>query len=182
MTQRHDHDTVERLWPGAADPADLRFVPVELRTLVAGIDPALERKLRRELLTTREVTVTDGSGRQVLRTLNPAADEADLETALVVAKNRWARTQLAAERDAAERAEHDRRTYTCPCCATVVQPDGSTSRHTQQHVLADGRQVRACAKCAAVCESLAVDRLAAEMIDGKSRADRARKLLEASRP
>ena len=40
--QRHPNDTVERLWPGATDPTNPRFVPLELRDVVADIPADIE--------------------------------------------------------------------------------------------------------------------------------------------
>ena len=80
MAQRHPNDTVERLWPGANDPTNPRFVPLELRDVVADIPADIENKLRRELYTTGEIVRT--VGRKAV-TVNPSAEPDDFETALV---------------------------------------------------------------------------------------------------
>lgn len=181
MSQRHEHDTIERLWPGAADPNHPKYVPVELRDLVGAIDPATERKLRREMRDLTDVLVEDPRTGKVLRVLQPAKDDDDLDIAVVMRKNQWARTQLAAERAAAEQATHDARTYTCQCCTEVVPISAiNRTRHTQRRTLTDGTTIVVCGKCAAVAEQLAIQRLAADTINGQSRRDRAQALIDAA--
>lgn len=179
MSQRHDHDAIATLpWPGAADPKDLRYVPPELRDLVAAIPADVERKLRRDAGRTTETYRADGRGHGPSRTLNPKDNDADLEIAVVWKKIEWARQQLHSERVTSEQAARDAAGYTCPCCGEVASPSAiGRDRHTQRRTLSDGTVVVLCGKCATVAEQLAVERLGAEMIEGRSRADRARRLI-----
>ena len=111
MVQRHPNDTVERLWPGATDRNDPKFVPLELHDAVADIPADIENRLRQELYTTGEMILTDG--RKATHTLNPAADLDDLEMALVWRKKEWARRQLDSQRQDVERVARDAILYTC---------------------------------------------------------------------
>ena len=179
MAQRHPNDTVERLWPGATDPTNPRFVPLELRDVVADIPADIEQQLRRELYGTGEMIRTDG--RRKATTINPSTEPDDLETALVWRKCQWAARQLVSQRQDAERAAHDAIHYTCAVCRKVRTP-GIGDQHTRSRRFPDGTRATVCGECAPVVERLAVDRLAAEVIDGHTRSERAGALLERSRP
>lgn len=180
MVQAHPHDTIERLWPGAADPTHPRFVPIELRDLVAAIPPAVERKLRREASKAQELYKTDPRGHAKTVTLNPADSEHDFETAVVWRKVEWARNKLASEQVAVEQARRDAVGYTCRCCGEVVPPSAiNPRRHVQRRPLVDGTTIVAlCGICAYDAELLAAEARLADT----TRRDRLRALIAEARP
>ena len=167
MAQRHVHDNVERLWEGAADPADSRYVPIPLRDLVADCPAEVEAKLVRELYTTNSMVRSVGNR---IVEVHPSTDPDGLELALIWKKCSWAATKLDGDKAAADRAAHDDLLYRCEICGEVRTPT-LTGSHTQRRVLANGRSVKACNECAAVAEQLAVAELAAQTIDGRTRGE-----------
>ena len=177
MAQRHRNDTVERLGPGTADPRHPRYVEVELRDTVADCPPDIENKLRRELYSVKEMVRVLDLARGHTVVINPSANSDDLETGVIWAKRRWAATRLLGETAEATQHANDARLYRCEVCRQVVSP-GLTHRHTRRRPLADGTSIHACADCVAVADHLAVTRLAAEQVDGRSRAELAAEALD----
>jgi hypothetical protein len=173
-----DPDVVEKLPVGYRDPRSPNYVEPAYRRAVADYSPKRWGKLRRSLYMT---------GAPVVRTVNGTThviDPSDSETALDIV-TLWLvlddlRRQRKIDTNQAEREAYDVRTYTCQCCGQVAAPSTVDRRHhTQRRQLAGGMTIiGVCGKCAIVAEQLAVERLAADKIDGLSRADRLRQLLD----
>lgn len=178
MAQRHVHDTVERLWPGAADPRHPHYVEVELRDTVADCPPGVEERLRRSLYGVKEMVRVLDAARGDTIIINPSANPADLETGLVWRKREWAATRIVGQRAEAEQSANDRRLYTCASCRQIVTPGITGHAHVTARMFSDGTRLSVCGKCAIVLEHLAAERVAAETIDGRSRAELAAAALE----
>ena len=178
--QRHDNDTVERLWPGAADPKDPRFVPLELRDVVADMP-----RRRRAEAAPRVVhdQGADPHRRPPRRshTLNPSTDLDDLEIAWSWKKMRWARRQLVGQRADAEQNAYDAAQYRCPSAPRSARPALDRPPHPTPPARRRPRSQRL-RQVRRRRRRLAVDRLAAEMIDGRTRGEAAAALLERSPP
>src|SRR5262245_51366741 len=100
MPQRHPHDSVDRPWPGCADPKSPRFVPIDLRDPVTELldDPDLVNKIRTDVL----VSHGPGASRTINGEMHVLGDVRkpgpDFDTAVD-----WALTDEAARRVAVQR-------------------------------------------------------------------------------
>ena len=167
----NDLELAEILPVGFRDSKSPKFIPPELRALVAAIPADVENKLRKAVATTRTTLRSFDSGRRVVE-LRPADNADDFETALVWRKVEWAATQLAGARVEREQQADDAARFTCSCCSAVKAFD------TKGRRLVDGTTVAVCSDCFPVLDRLALDHLAAhELPTGTTRLDAARALL-----
>ncbi len=178
--QRHRHDsTTVDLPDGFSDPKSARYVEVGMRDEVRAVPPAVTEAFTDELRFSKGPMIQQ-RGKQV-HVIEPGHGGDDLTTGVLWKQISWVRTARMGRQVEAEIAASNARHFTCSSCAAVQLAGGPDA--TRQRAFPGGVSLpQISGRCALVIEGLIAQRVGAEKINGRTRAELAAALLERSGP
>lgn len=176
LRAKPDDELADRLPPGYADPMSLWFVEPEVRDLVADYPETERREIAR--------AYDRGELPTPIRSYNDTATTADPDQDLDLAVH-WVIVQRCKDRQrwaarSAEYAAAFANRSRCQCCGEV-RSNTLDPNSVRRRLYPDGTTLDVCGPCSALIDQHKAAQLAAQTVNGNSRADLVADLLGAKR-